>query len=168
MPVDSDVLRGSGRPLSGTVAAALGVVPGQPRTFLHGDGGLKVTWPVTSAFGPSVGSVRVLASDAGAIEGDRIRLDFDMEQDSVSAERVPQDLDGYEALEAIRLLTGISADLERAREMLADAIDARPANVQRTLVERGDGEVAGLLPKHAVDPQLESRLSDLAQLIHQR
>ncbi len=165
IPADADLLRGSGRPLSGSVAVALGVSPGRPRSFLHASGALNVTWPMTAAIGPSLGSARVLATTAGATGGERVRLDFDLEQGRVSAERVPQQIDSHEDIDAIRLLTGITADSENALSLVADAVDVSPANVRRALSERGDIELAELLPRPEVDAHLRSTLSDLAQLI---
>ena len=115
LPVDSEILRGSGRPLNGAVAAALGVSPGRPRVFRHETGTLRITWPMTSALGPSLGSVRVAASGVGARLGDRLRLDFDLAQERVSTRMIPRDLDRYDDRERIRLLTGISARPRRHR-----------------------------------------------------
>ena len=120
---------------------------------------------MTSAMGPSLGSARVMATNAGATAGERVRLEFDLEQGRVSSERVPQDLDAYEDAEAIRLLTGISTDLGGVLVALAHAIGVPPANVRRALVERGDTDVVSLLPVPDVDPQLASTLSDLARMI---
>ena len=165
IPADADLLRGSGRPLSGPVAVALGVSPGRPRSFLHASGALSVTWPMTSATGPSLGSARAMATNAGATTGERVRLDFDLEQGRVTAERVPQEIDSHEGMEAIRLLTGIIAASENALALVADALDVSPANVRRVLSERGDTDLAELLPIPEVDAHLGSTLSDLAQLI---
>ena len=165
IPADAVLLRGSGRPLSGPVAAALGVSPGRPRSFLHASGVLRVTWPIAAAVGPSLGSARVMATNAGATAGERVRLDFDLEQGRVTAERVPQEVASHEGMEAIRLLTGIIADSENALAVVADALDVSPANVRRVLIERGDTDLAALLPIPVVDAHLGSTLSDLAQLI---
>ena len=167
IPVDADLLRGSGRPLSGPVAAALGVVPGQPRSFSHGDEVLNVTWPMTSATGPLLGSARVMAEKVGALEGDRIRLDFDIEQGQVSMECVPRELDSCKGIEAIRLLTGVSTDLDEALSAVAEAIDTSSANARYALQKRGDNELVSLLPMPEVDSQLEATLSDLAKMISQ-
>ncbi len=163
--VDTDLLRGSGRALRGPIAAALGVSPGQPRSFRHIEGVLRVTWPMTSALGPSLGSLRRLASLAGAVAGDGVRLDFNLTQGTVSAERIPQDLGGYQDVEAIRLLTGIETGLDDAIAAVAEAIDASPINVRGPLIERGDAQLAELLPTPDVDPQLESTLTDLARMM---
>ena len=168
IPVDADLLRGSGRPLSSPVAVALRVVPGRPRSFVHADGELKVTWPMTSATGPSLGSARVIATSSAAVEGDWVRLDFDLEDGRVSAERVPPELDAYEDIEAIRLLTGISVELGAALVSVASAIGAEPAHVRRALNKRGDKQLAGLLPAPEADPRLRSTLSELARVIASR
>lgn len=165
---DAQLLRGSGRSLNGPVAVVLGVVPGQPRSFSHADGVLNVTWPMTSAIGPSLGSVRVIATKVGAIAGDRVRLDFDIEDGRVSAERVPRKLDNYDKAEAIRLLTGISTDLDGLLDAIAEAIDTSSTNARYTLQKRGDAELVSLLPEPEVDPKLESTLSDLARIISRR
>ena len=165
IPADADLMRGSGRPLSGSVAVALGVSPGRPRSFLHASGALNVTWPMTAAMGPSLGSARVLANAAGATAGERVRLDFDLEQGRVSAERIPQEIHAYEDAEAIRLLTGISTNLSEALVALAEAIGVPPANVRHALTERGDADLVSLLPVPDVDPRLASTLSDLARVI---
>ena len=166
--VDADLLRGSGRALRGPIAAALGVTPGQPRSFQYETGNIRVTWPMTSALGPSLGSVRVLASTASAAEGERVRLDFNLTQGTVSAERIPGDLASYRDEEAIRLLTGIETTLDKALLEVADAINTTPINVRRALVDRGDEQLAELLPRPDVDSQLESTLSDLAQMMSRR
>ena len=158
-------MRGSGRPLSGSVAVALGVSPGRSRSFLHASGALNITWPMTAAMGPSLGSARVLANAAGATAGERVRLDFDLEQGRVSAERIPQEIHAYEDAEAIRLLTGISTNLSEALVALAEAIGVPPANVRHSLTERGDADLVSLLPVPDVDPRLASTLSDLARVI---
>ncbi|MCY4522849.1 MAG: hypothetical protein OXC13_18995 [Caldilineaceae bacterium] len=164
---DAQLLRGSSRMLNGPVAVVLGVVPGQPRSFSHADGVLNVTWPMTSAMGPSLGSVRVIATKIGATASDRIRLDFDIEDGKVNAECVPRELDSYEKAEAIRLLTGISTDLDGVLDAIAEATDTSPTNARYTLQKRGDADLVSLLPVPEVDPQLESTLSDLARMISQ-
>ena len=165
VPVDTELLRGSGRSIDGPVAAAIGVRPGHLGAFSHEHGVLKISWPMSAGFGPSLGSVRVLVANAGAIEGDRVRFDFDLRPGHVSAERVPQNLSVFQDVETIRLLTGISVDMDHALVIVADAIGASPANVQPALRGRGDAELADLLPVPKADPQLQATLSDLAGMI---
>ena len=69
--VDNDVLRGSGRPLPAPLAVFLGVGPGTERRLRVLDGAdpnqsIPITWPLGSATGPAVGSVRTIAIQAGA------------------------------------------------------------------------------------------------------
>ena len=168
LPVDTESLRGSGRPIDGPIAAAIGVTPGHRSAFSHEHGVLNISWPMSAAFGPSLGSVRVLAANGGVIEGDRVRLDFDLRPRRVSAEMVPQDLSVFENVETIRLLTGISVEMDQALVVIADAIDASPANVRHALVGRGDAELADLLSVPKADPQLQATLSDLARMISER
>lgn len=163
--VDREVLRGSGRPLGPAVALALGVKPGDRRLFQYENGELTISWPLTSAFGPSLGSIRVLAERAGALKGERVRLDFDLEDEQVAAERVPIDLSDVDTTEALRLLTGIQADAADGVLAVGRAVDSPPANVRGVLKERGDTEALELLPSVDFDPLLESTLSDLATAI---
>ena len=71
----------------------------------------------------------------------------------------------FEDVETIRLLTGISVEMDHALVVIADAIGASPANVRHALVGRGDAELADLLPVPKADPQLQATLSDLARMI---
>ncbi len=163
--VDREVLRGSGRPLDPAVALELGVKPGGRRLFQYENGELTISWPLTSAFGPSLGSIRVLVERAGALKGEKVRLDFNLEDEQVAAERVPIDLSDVDTTEALRLLTGIQADAAGGALAVARAVDSPPANVRGVLKERGDTEALELLPSVDIDPLLESTLSDLATAI---
>ena len=165
LTVDKEVVRGSGRPLNPAVALELGVKPGGRRLFQYENGELTISWPLTSAFGPSLGSIRVLVERAGALKGERVRLDFNLEDEQVDAERVPIDLSDVDTTEALRLLTGIQADAAGGALAVARAVDSPPANVRGVLKERGDTEALELLPSVDIDPLLESTLSDLATAI---
>jgi hypothetical protein len=107
VPVDAEVLRGSGRSCPQVVAAALGVTPDERRSLSSSCGPLLITWPVGAAFGPALGSVRELAGSVGAQEGDLLRLDLDIAGGTVSAHRVPQDTSHVPALERLSLHTGL-------------------------------------------------------------
>lgn len=65
VPVDLDVLRGSGRACPQVIAAALGVAPDGRRALAWSGGALVITWPIGAAFGPALGSVRDLAGSVG-------------------------------------------------------------------------------------------------------
>lgn len=161
--IDQEILRGSGRAIPGPVAEALGVAPDSPRSFNTATGPLTITWPVTAAFGATLGSTRSLALSVGASEGDQLRIDFDLAAGRASGERVPAMVDGYGSDEILRLLTGVKADDAESR--LADALGVPLGEVRRRLVERGDGIVVSVLPEKSADPALESALSALAQLL---
>ena len=73
--VDKEVQRGSGRSLPMAVAAFVGVLPGKERRFhtmqtWHGEApSVVMTWPIDSFSGPTLGSTRALAIEAGARGG---------------------------------------------------------------------------------------------------
>ncbi len=161
--VDRDVLRGSGRSLLPAVAGALGVTPGNPRAFTHAAGEVLVTWPETSALGPSLGSTRALVATVGAEDGQRMRLDFDSELRTVAAERILQDADRSRN-ERLQSLTGLVIG-DDAEVQLATAISSSPVNVRRVLAARGDVEVLHLLGEAKSDPSLAAALADLAGVL---
>jgi len=86
--VDREVLRGSGRPAERGLAAMLGVQPGGSREFLHPEGSVRVTWPMTGWQGGTIGSLRQLVLDAGAVDGSTVRIVFDLAGSTIAAELV--------------------------------------------------------------------------------
>jgi len=86
--VDREVLRGSGRPAERGLAAMLGVQPGGSREFLHPEGSVHVTWPMTGWQGGTIGSLRQLVLDAGAVDGSTVRIVFDLAGSTIAAELV--------------------------------------------------------------------------------
>lgn len=164
IPVDNEILRGSGRSFPAPVAAAIGVYPGLTSVFAWEGGDLVVTWPKTSAFGPYLGSIRGLVLAVGAQEGDVVRLDFNLHLRQVACELIPRSLEGIPHTEALRLLTGMDGGTDAA-ERLAVALGVALADVRRQLIERGDSAVAELLPPPVLDEALEAALSELADLL---
>ena len=163
VPVDQDTLRGSGRTLPSAVAVALGVTPDRSRVFRGATARVSVTWPKTSAMGPSLGSTRSLAVETGASGGERIRLDFDVQKSTVSAIRVGDSSDGGKDRHiGLQLLTGIRDVEADPMHLMARAIGVAPEAVRHTLVSRDDSEVAELLPVSEIDSGLEAALEDLA------
>jgi hypothetical protein len=70
--VDHDVLRGSGRPIRRSVAAAADLEPGLGLGFRYDDGiEVSFSWRATQ---PTIGSVRGVAMGRGAVEGDLLFL----------------------------------------------------------------------------------------------
>jgi hypothetical protein len=147
LDIDAEALRGSGRGIPASVAGALGVTPGRPRSFSYDGGTLAVTWPTTSAARPSLGSVRRLAEAAGADAGDTMRLEFDLDDGTVTAEAVVPDGD---ASEMLRSLTGLRVGPgDDVVSMVATAVGVDHADVRGRLPARGDTAVAALLPPTA-------------------
>jgi hypothetical protein len=166
LPVDKDVLRGSGRGCPAGLAAALGVGPGTPRSFRAADGPLLlVSWPETSALGPALGSTRGFADAVGAEVGDYLRLQFDSTLETVRAARVTANFS--EVLtpeEAVEVLTGSHAGGD-VRTVLANAIGVSPANVDAALRRRGDDRIADILPPPVIDSGLSDALHELSRAL---
>jgi hypothetical protein len=87
--VDHEVLRGSGRSADWGVTATLGGQPGGSREFTHANGSVRVTWPMTGWQGGTIGSLRQLVRDAGAVEGNRVRIIFDLINATIAATQLP-------------------------------------------------------------------------------
>lgn len=164
LPIDPEVLRGSGRPLPGAVAAALGVTPGHPRSFASEAAPVAVTWPVTAGLGPSLGSVRQLAEAVGARDGERLRLEFATETGHLAFQRVPADLSGLTQEEILPLFSGISPQGNPVKRVAA-AIGVPETELRRVLLSRGDAELANLLPRPKVDSDLDEAFDQLANLL---
>ena len=82
--VDSEAIRGSGRPCSVELCRQLGIAPGHHRRFRFEEGSVHVGWPETSPY-PNLGSVRKLIHHVGASPGDRVLLEFDSTTGKVEA-----------------------------------------------------------------------------------
>lgn len=165
--VDQGALRGSGRRFDPAVAARLGVLPDQHRVFDAGTAQVNLTWPMTAAFGPSLGSIRVLAAQAKAEEGDSLRLDFDLEHSTVSATRIANaELMALDPLTSLRLLTGIAAIDHDPLAHLSLALQVPRGAVRGVLVQRGDRLVADLIPMEESDPELDQALTELIEVLN--
>jgi DNA polymerase-3 subunit epsilon len=163
--VDGEVLRGSGRGCPIAVAIHLGVRPGARRRLTGPQGSLMVSWPITSAFGPTLGTVRELVGAAGADLGEAVRLDLDGTLGTVAVTRIPRDQGDLPGAERLALHTGYRVDEANALETLAGALGVPPSDVRRKLRDRGDGAIADLLPSTPVDPTLAAALSELASAL---
>ena len=82
--VDSETIRGSGRPCSVELCRQLRIKPGQSRRFKFAEGSVHVGWPETSPY-PNLGSVRKLLHHIGASLGDQVLLEFDSTTGKVAA-----------------------------------------------------------------------------------
>ena len=108
----------------------------------------------------------VLAIAADAIEGDLLRLEFDVDRGECAAFRISLDALGeLGADEAIRTLTGIEefgADITSA---VARSVGINSTQLVEVLRKRGDDRVADLLPAPQLDDALQDALSELADVL---
>jgi hypothetical protein len=74
LPVDGDILRGSGRRAPEFLLLRLGVGPGESGAFEVSEGRFKLAWP--PAGNPSISSVRELVQALGGKHGDTLVLAF--------------------------------------------------------------------------------------------
>lgn len=74
--VDTEILRGSGRPVPQEVAAHLGVAPGDQLDLHHPTRTVPLSWPHESHVGPHLGSIKALVDHLGLQAGDTARLRF--------------------------------------------------------------------------------------------
>lgn len=162
--VDSELLRGSGRHCPEVLARALLLNPGEECTFASPAGPLRLTWPITSAFGPALGSTRALAVQVGAQLGDDLRIQFDLTRQTCEAVRIaPALLENRDSCSALRLLTGLELRDGELVEGVADGVGTSAAELVGVLRRRGEDQIADLLPPPA-DVGLADALADLAAL----
>lgn len=89
--VTTEVLRGSGQVLHEAVADALGVRPGEQRTFTSAHGPVTVNWKLASTSGAAIGSLRAHAQATGAVAGDTLVLVFKLYDATLEAVRIGAD-----------------------------------------------------------------------------
>jgi Fe2+ transport system protein FeoA len=146
LSVDRELLRGSGRPMPAGLAGWLGLHVGGRIEFSSAEGTeVMISWPDTSIVGPTLGSVRQLALDAGGAEGHHALMTFDREHRTIGFETVsPKALESLEGWKAVAVLTGVQADSQSELEIaLAAAVGAPDARqLRRRLRSRGDPDIA--------------------------
>lgn len=146
LAVDHDMLRGSGRPIPQPVADAVGVSPGQRRTFSGPGGQLTVVWRLSSTTGASVGSLRTQAAAVAVKQGDELVLSLRTDDASFDITRT----DRKETLPA-RLSKLLGREVhDRWDRELAAGLDCIPAQVEDVLRTRGDQELLTLLESDAL------------------
>jgi hypothetical protein len=141
MPVDHEMLRGSGRPIPQPVAYAAGVKPGQRRTFTGPGGELTLVWRLSSTTGGSVGSMRTYARAAEAVKGDDLVLILRTDTVSFDVTRIAGDESAWSRLPK---LLGREVVDDTSRE-LAKSLDCSPEEVDDVLRSRGDHELLASL-----------------------
>ncbi|WP_292981031.1 hypothetical protein [Mycobacterium sp.] len=131
--VNREVLRGSGLNMHQAVASALGVSPGAERRFT-GVSDVVVKWRLSSATGPSIGSLRAFAAAVDAVAGDTLVLIFELDTQEIDVARIPA---GEPARLRLHALLGSAPDCS-ARAALAGALNCEPGEVDEVLRQRGD------------------------------
>ena len=159
LKVDSNMLRGSGAPLTHAAGAILQVEVNQNLTFSnqHGDT-VTVTFPESSIVGPSLGSVRRIAERLSAKAGDYLTLVLDRSGLSLMAQLT--DLSGrVPSWETVGRMTGIIAPVNL--DSLASALGCRPGEVRGLLRARGDDALLEALPQSTSSTSLLAELAAL-------
>lgn len=135
VPVTPDLLRGSGQTVSPALATALGIHPGAQRSFT-GTAPITLSWRVSALNGATLGSLRGLATDLGALLDDTVVLVFDTRNGTVAAERLPAHATGTERLRAL-----LGEVTDSPAEDFARALNCDPAQARELLTRRGDGHL---------------------------
>ena len=136
VPVTKDVLRGSGQPIHPAVAGALGVKPGQQRRFT-GLIDIVIRWQLSSPRGPSVGTLRPLATAVDAVEGDDLVLMFNSKGATVDIGRIAADDNLHQRLQML-----IARPSPNPLSAIATSLSCRPNEVTTLLRQRGDTDLA--------------------------
>lgn len=157
LPIDGDVLRGSGRSIPNSLSVALGVRPNDARSFDAGTTHIRVSWPATAITGAAIGSTRSIAKALNATSGDVMRLVFDPDLGKVEASLV--------AGSSLSALTGLALTEGGEAAEIAAAIGVDPFEVRAALAERGDVDVADLIPSTGSSSKLDEALSRLDDLL---
>ena len=157
--VDENTLRGSGMMLTEAAGAVLSVQVNENLVFWDEYGTrVAITFPETSIIGPSLGSIRSIATKLQAKIGDYMTLVLDRSNMSVRAELCdPTDCDRN--WETIGKLTGTatSADLST----LARALHCPESEVKSILRQRGDVHILECLPLSRPSSNLDKALAAL-------
>lgn len=164
--VDKELLRGSGRTLVEPIGAFLGLRPDLRLTFDIDGIPLTLTWPKSSAFGPSIGSLRAHAKAAGAELGDKIRLEFDRSQMTGAVSRIETSLlETAQPCDALTMLTGAKGDVDIAARGLAEQLKVSTGDFRALLYRRGDERIADLLQPAPISEGLREAAARLAEVL---
>ena len=140
LPVTSDVLRGSGQTVNPAVATALGVHPGQRRSFSGPRVEVSLFWGLSATNGAKLSSLRGVATTLGAQRDDTIVLAFNLPDATVEATRISADAD---ARQRLKLLLGKA--VRNPVTALARSLGCKPEDVAALLSRRGDEDLLALL-----------------------
>jgi hypothetical protein len=167
--INTDSLRGSGRPMPTSIAAWLGVLPGSRRSLIAEGDMVNVSWPATSGSGPSLGSIRSQLETEEAGVGDEVLVVFGREKGTVAVTRLdPVAVNSTQGIERLSILTGLS--LEDGGTLflhaLGQALGTRGthASIKAALRERGESALAALVPIEEESPDLDEAIAALKGL----
>ena len=162
MPIDQEVMRGSGRPIPEGLGSWLGVFPRMRREFLFGQETVSISWPDSALLGPSIGSIRSTVLSLGGRVGDQCLLLFNRERGTGAASIVREtDLTGSQR-ERVLILTGMHSEGELI-ESMAGAIGAPVSEVKERLRKRGELDLLELVSRE--DDHLDTALDRLRKVL---
>lgn len=167
--VDNEVARGSGRGLPASFSAHVGVLPGDKRVLSTPYGPVVVSWPMTAAMGPALGSTRAVAEGLGAKQGDLMFLEFDGQ--GLVPRLVPEgDLANCSGPSLAAVVMGLDKDQSSLPDLAsALGIDVGDDNArqetEKVLKARRDIEILRLLPIDVTDDDMDSVLRRLDQAL---
>lgn len=144
VPVTNDLLRGSGQPISPPVAHAVGVTPGQRRTFTGAHGQLTLYWNLASTTDANIGSLRLLADAVDATAGDDLVLALRPADASLDVTRARRDEPA-----PLRLRNILGRTTTTPITTLAASLECAPEQVCEILRGRGEQEIAALVAEAA-------------------
>ena len=167
--VTGDTLRGSGRLFPAPMANWLGVTPGEQRLMRANAKTVKISWPETSASGPTLGSIRFLTEKINALVGDQALLVLKRKEGTIDIKKLDtHSLDTVQGFEKLALLTGIpNEDGENAflhRLGMALGVSGTRQSVRIGLRRRGEDELASLVPGDSISPELDLAIEGLKDL----
>jgi hypothetical protein len=140
IPVNHDLLRGSGQPIAPPVAHAVGVTPGQRRTFTGAHGELTLYWNLASTTDANIGSLRLQAEAVDATEGDDLVLALRPADASFDVTRAPRDDPA-----PLRLRKVLGRTAKTPITALAASLECTPEQVCEILRGRGEQQIAALV-----------------------
>lgn len=167
--VTGDTMRGSGRMLPASIAAWLGIIPGNRLSLSANGGTVGVTWPATSAHGPSLGSIRFLIEAVQGSAGDQALICFRRDVGTVALSLIDKpEANTTQGFQRLSLLTGIPFGDSEAGFLhalgLALGTRGTRASVIAELKSRGESALAALVPPEDESPELDAAIEALKDL----
>ena len=146
IPVNHDLLRGSGQYLPAPVSAAVGVGPRQRRTFTSTTGQLTLYWDLDSTTGPHIGSLRKQAEAVNAVDGDDLILALRTLDDTFEVIRAVKDEPA-----SVRLRKLLGRNTKKPVAALAAGLGCAPERVAEILRDRGEHAILELIKETSAD-----------------